>query len=80
MLSHVAVHDVAQRFSRVQIMPDLILDTPTAPALLQKFTEQAKSDGCLSAEYVPPAPKPAVDQPSDAPPPSVDAHTDGINT
>lgn len=38
-----------------QILPDLILDTPAAPSLLEKFTEQAISDGCLPQNYQPPA-------------------------
>lgn len=38
----------------LQIVPDLVLDTPTAPALLEKFTQQAISDGCLPKDYVAP--------------------------
>lgn len=65
--------------THVQIVPDLILDTPTAPVLLEKFTEQAKSDGCLPADYVPPAPTPAVDQPSDVPA-DVNGHHNGTSS
>lgn len=39
-----------------QILSDLVLDTPSAPTLLEKFTEQAKVDGCLPADYKPPSP------------------------
>lgn len=45
---------------RVQILPDLVLDTPAAPSLLDKFTEQAKLDGCLPEDYKAPTP-PAPD-------------------
>lgn len=37
-------------------MPDLVLDTPSAPSLLKKFTEQAIADGCLPPDYTPPTP------------------------
>lgn len=41
-----------------ELIPDLVLDTPTAPELLEKFTRQAVADGCLSADYAPtPVPK-----------------------
>lgn len=49
---------------RKQILPDLILDTPAAPSLLTKFTQQAMSDGCLPADYKPPttpSPSPAAE-------------------
>lgn len=44
-----------------QIMPDLVLDTPSAPSLLKKFTEQAIADGCLPSDYAPPSPSPAAE-------------------
>lgn len=64
----------------VQIVPDLILDTPTAPVLLEKFTEQAKSDGCLPADYVPPAPTPAVGNQSSDGLASANGHQNGTST
>lgn len=42
-------------YDDTQILPDLILDTPSAPSLLEKFTQQAMSDGCLPADYKPPS-------------------------
>ncbi|CAN0381768.1 unnamed protein product [Ectocarpus sp. 12 AP-2014] len=47
-----------------EILPDLVLDTPAAPSLLTKFTQQAISDGCLPADYKPPptpSPSPAAE-------------------
>lgn len=41
--------------ARAQTLPDLILDTPSAPSLLEKFTQQAMTDGCLPADYKPPS-------------------------
>ena len=58
--------------TKPQILPDLILDTPAAPTLLEKFTEQAISDGCLPADYIRPSPPAAETHGSNgvAPPPA----------
>lgn len=55
---------VVFRTKKKQILPDLVLDTPAAPSLLTKFTQQAISDGCLPADYKPPptpSPSPAAE-------------------
>ncbi|CAM9227575.1 unnamed protein product [Choristocarpus tenellus] len=53
---------IKKGFDRLyQIVDDLILDTPTARVLLDKFTEQAITDGCLPDDY-----KPTVGEASEA--------------
>lgn len=43
-------------FNRLhRMLPDLLLDTPTAAGVLNEFTARAMSDGVLRADYVPPA-------------------------
>eukprot|EP00904_Undaria_pinnatifida_P000488 jgi/Undpi1/1043/HiC_scaffold_10.g04506.m1 len=64
---------IKKGFDRLhEILPDLILDTPAAPTLLEKFTEQAISDGCLPADYIRPSPPAAETHGSNgvAPPPA----------
>ncbi|CAM9421474.1 unnamed protein product [Ectocarpus sp. 6 AP-2014] len=61
------LHEASQAKSTLKtgrILPDLVLDTPAAPSLLTKFTQQAISDGCLPADYKPPptpSPSPAAE-------------------
>ncbi|CAM9519282.1 unnamed protein product [Chrysoparadoxa australica] len=48
----VSATQMKKGFERLYVlMPDLVLDTPAALELLNKFVAQAKTDGCLPASY-----------------------------
>ncbi|CAM9340282.1 unnamed protein product [Ascophyllum nodosum] len=55
---------ILKGFNRLyEILPDLVLDTPSAPSLVDMFAKQAKADGCLPPDYKPPSPPAAGDAP-----------------
>lgn len=51
-----SVQQAEKGFNRLhRLLPDLLLDTPTATVVLGDFTARAKADGLLRANYEPPA-------------------------
>ena len=56
-------HPSRDTLLHTQILPDLVLDTPSAPSLVDMFAKQAKADGCLPPDYKPPSPPAAGDAP-----------------
>ncbi|KAG5189487.1 armadillo-type protein [Tribonema minus] len=58
-LEVISTAQVVMGFDRLyELVPDLLLDMPTAESLLDKFVKQAQQDGCLPQDYVKPPPAP----------------------